>query len=157
KSTVSFADGSKIDADYASIDINDTLLPYECDVSTSDVPIAKFVHAFPRSSLVNANATLTGKAKSIGTITGSIRTVISGLTYHQDTLAPILVGATLQYDDSTRSRTDIIASDVADLTVKGIYDVQKLGEVLSDRLQALAHSFDKPHADTSFVPADSIP
>ncbi|HET9137516.1 MAG TPA: translocation/assembly module TamB domain-containing protein [Candidatus Kapabacteria bacterium] len=154
KSSVAFADGSSINANYATIGITDSLLPYECDVSALEVPIAKYVPAFPQSASVNANATLSGKIKSIGTIEGSLHTVIAGLTYHQDTLAPILLTATLQYNDSLHGRTDIFASDIADLKVQGTYDVEKLGVVLSDRLNALSHSFDKAHpdSDSHFAP-----
>ncbi len=150
KSSVAFTDGSSVNANYATIGITDSLLPYECDVSALEVPIAKYVPAFPNSASVNANATLVGKIRSIGTIEGSIHTVIAGLTYHQDTLAPILLTATLQYNDSLRGRTDIFASDIADLKVQGIYDVEKLGVVLSDRLNALSHSFDKAHPDSDY-------
>ncbi len=148
---IAFADGSSVSSDYARYDLADPTHPYECDVTTSDVKIHKFISAFPPSSTATANATLAGRLSSMATIVGSIHTVVNGLPYRGDTLPPIHLNATLQMDDSSHGRSDVISSDIADISVKGKYDVETLGYALNDRLNALAHSFDKLSLDSDAV------
>lgn len=148
QSKVVFSDGSNIDLAYASIDVIKNTHPYEANVTATDAPIGKFLPQFPKGSSVNANATVTGELSSLSSIEGSVHSVISGLTYKGETIAPISFGMTLQRADSANGRADIVTSDIADLSLKGIYNVEVLGTAIGDRFVGLIHALDRNKPDS---------
>ncbi|HYM20159.1 MAG TPA: AsmA family protein, partial [Candidatus Kapabacteria bacterium] len=156
KTSVQFSDGSHIESNYLSVDLNTPSPEFECDFSAADAPIHKFVRQFPQNSSVNISAAVSGNTGSLRSIKGSFHSVVSGLPYHGTTLAPISVAATLDRDDTTGERTDVVASDIADLTIKGIYDLKTLGTSLADRFDALIHSFDIQKSDSAIIRSEHI-
>ncbi|MBS1902853.1 MAG: translocation/assembly module TamB domain-containing protein [Bacteroidetes bacterium] len=169
QSNIHFADGSHIDANYLTLDLAPATPTYECDLSTTDIPIGRLVPVFPHASTLSASATIAGDLKSVNSTTGSIQAVITGMPYRGSTLAPISVNTTMQIDSVTGERSDVIASDIADLTVRGKYDIVSIGGVLAERFAAFAGSIQhmrdtskhngsiSPHPDSSFARnSDSI-
>src|SRR5207253_792207 len=104
----------------------------------------------PKSSRVSLDANFTGEGLSANNLAGSIRSTISGLEQNGKPLDPISINASLGRDETPEhQRVDVITSSIADLTLKGKYNIESLFSEIASKFSTLITAFrDRNMKDT---------
>jgi len=151
--------GATLTSNYAMMDFTEKMPSFDFDITAQNIPVSDFTPFFPRSSRVSAEANLSGKGLSANNIMGSIKAEISGLEQSGKPLPNILVNATLARDETPEhDRVDIITSSIADITVKGNYNVEMIGSLVADRFVKISEAIKKRgHNDLISQVMQSLP
>ncbi|MEI8133698.1 MAG: hypothetical protein WCH46_01320 [bacterium] len=129
------ADSASLTSSFASLEIGKPDPEYELDLTTKNVSVTEILPIFPKNSKLSVEANLRGKGISTNTVAGSMKVELSGLQENQKPLPKITLNATLGHDETPEhNRVDIIVSSIADLAVKGRYDVEALAGLISGRV-----------------------
>jgi hypothetical protein len=133
--------GASLTSTYAMMDFADTTPSYDFDLITKNVSVSDFTSFFPPSSTVSAEAHLSGKGFSVNNIMGSVKAEISGLQQSGKALPDIALNATLQRDATPdHDRIDVITSSIADLTIKGKYNIETIGPIVGERFKEISQA-----------------
>jgi len=131
--------GASLKSQYATVNFSEKIPTYDLDVATKDLPVSDFAPIFPNSSKVSVEANLSGSGLSANNLVGSIGAEISGLEQDRKPLPNIILDATLARDPADQHRRiDIITSSIADLTFKGKYNIETIGNILGERIQKIS-------------------
>jgi hypothetical protein len=135
------SDSASLTSNYAVMDFSGPRPYYDLDVITKNISLTDFVPFFPRSSRVSVEANVTGVGFSSDSIMGSIKATISGLDRDKKPVPDIQLNATLQRDETPQhNRVDVIFSSMADVTLKGKYNIEKIGKIIADRFTKMTQA-----------------